>query len=635
MTSLCIALLLLCGALYAESLPEGWEVWPWELGATAEIRADGEIKYQGTSSLAIVNPTGTLAVVLPTVRLTPGQAYVFKAWLRTDLKAGQEAHLALALYDAEGNYLEEAQSQSLSGQTEWKQVKVQVRAAKAAKASLCCRVWGAGEGAVWFDQLGMEAVQPFERVQIPAGGFESQDFAVKAEPLRLNPRILGQRFYIWTELSRSPETGWQNKDRARIDLSANFSSGPSVWLQLHGMDSTTDFYNQRNLAPSFGIRAFTLSDKFKYQTSTLNWNFGRLWLDYSPFILTLTDDERGRYTVRPGASLENIPFAGGNLACFVFPEGQNFAWGSRYRLQREEAALAVTLFNRQQALTISERDAAANFNYKLKDGKVTLDLAQQAQGTGKAAKAALAAYESSLAPFSYKLRYFNFASDFDPPYRDKMPQYSSESRSVTKWNVVDRYRGKQGYGFTIDCKEKTFGGTVDLDSWREEAGQRYRLLGSASTNVRDYALSASALSKGHQTVDLYGTRKYLQDYLRLEAGARRSFKLPLPITGGIAYRLEKYQGATETVNTVYGEYKVPSGYLQGLKLGLGLEDNSLLAKPRAYVETGWTLPNRVSVYWRHYTSEVRNQAPHFDPEREKYLDYDNQLYIKFSASFSR
>ena len=394
-------------------------------------------------------------------------------------------------------------------------------------------------------------------------------------------------------------------------------------------------YNQRTLALNYGIRTFEVRDRFNYKNATLDWTFGRLWLDYSPYILTLTDDERGRFVVRHGASLSNIPFAGGTLACFVFPDGQNFAWGGRHRLTLGPATMNTTLFYLQRKFALVEQDFAYALSYKLPKGNFVLDLAQQKQQTGREAQTLLLTYESGSAPVSYKLSYFNFSPDFDPPYRDKMPQYSTATRSLTRWNVVDRYRGKKGAGLTLNLKEDTFGATGELETWQETSGRKYRFFGSVTSKVLDYTASASVLNKGHQLVNQYGTKQYFQDYFRFETGLKKAFKLPLPLMCGFNYELEKYEGQTNTIREIYGEYTVAKSYFNGLKLKLGWEHNSRLSKPRAYFETRWTLPNRVNLLYRHYTADLPNPSPYYDPVRERYLDYDNQLYITFSASFLR
>ncbi len=634
--SLCIAFVLSLSTslVFANTLPEGWEVWPLELGATAEIKRDEEHKYQGESSLLISNPTGSLALALPGIDIVPGQTYQFKGWVRTELEDGQEVHLAVILFDADGNYLGEVESHSVTGKTDWNLFKLEVEAGNAITAVLACRIIGSGPGSVWLDEMEITQMIPFRRLQVSGGSFEAEDFVQRAQPLELHPDLLKQQLAFQVELSKTPEHNWVSRDKIRMYYTASFGSSPNVWLQLHGGERETNFYDQRDFAPYWGIRSFEIRDQFKYKDSTINGVFGRVQLDYSPYILTLTDDERGQFTIRNGLSLKDIPFASGSLASFIFREGQNYWVGSNYRKYFDKAALNTTILFRQQGRETLETNTAHSLNLKLKNGDITIDVANQNVPLSKDASVLLIAYKSNLESINYNLRYFNFAPDFAPQYRDKLPQFTTYSMRQTEGNIVDRYQGKQGMGITLNLQERALGGSVELDSWQELEGEKYRLKVSARSKVLDFNATANVLSKGHKYVNSYETRQYLQDYFRFECKLEKEIKSLLPITIAYNYELENYQGEAHTIGDLHGVYNVRDGSFKGLRLKVGFEDNSRLSKPRAYVETNWTLPNRVNIYYRRYTENIKD-SPYFDSVRERYMNFDNQLMISIYTTFSR
>jgi hypothetical protein len=204
----------------------------------------------------------------------------------------------------------------------------------------------------------------------------------------------------------------------------------------------------------------------------------------------------------------------------------------------------------------------------------------------------------------------------------------------TEGNIVDRYQGKQGMGITLNLQERALGGSVELDSWQELEGEKYRLKVSARSKVLDFNATANVLSKGHKYVNSYETRQYLQDYFRFECKLEKEIKSLLPITIAYNYELENYQGEAHTIGDLHGVYNVRDGSFKGLRLKVGFEDNSRLSKPRAYVETNWTLPNRVNIYYRRYTENIKD-SPYFDSVRERYMNFDNQLMISIYTTFSR
>jgi hypothetical protein len=627
----------------ANTLPKSWEFWPWDWGATADVSRDTEIKYDGESSLVIQNATGAVRVVLQNVDIDASTDLTFRGWVRTDLGA-QSAHLTIMFFDLAGNYLFEKQSPAVSGKAEWQQITVELSQRElqgASMATLACEVQGAntkGGCAAWFDALRLEKLSPYRRVKISNGDFEEWDLNKKGTLLTQKAPVIKQRITISTILQYTPEFKWQNYDKLRLYYSGTYGDKWNCWIQLHGNETSTNFYNERNQRPNLQVRTFDFKTRTTYKNQNLDFRFGRTILDYCPYVLRLTDDLAGRWTIRNGATLSGFQWGDHKLDTYMFFSGSSqVAVGGRYRYQTNNLKLTSVLYeNHRQTGDLLERDFSHSINYKFKNADaITFDYAQQKVVDGKEADLKFLKYEGKLLDFGYNLKYYSFAPDFDPPYRNRQPLYHAEAGTITSWNPVERYQGKDGFGLEVSRRANQFGVRAEVDLWQEQEDQKNRLFTEVNGQLWDLRLTGSVLAKAQKTTNFYDTEVYVRDYLRWGCNVAKDVRTPIPMTLGYTFERENYRGEMFDLHDFYGTFRIGSGPFRGLSLKTGMQNLKQEGiGTRGYVEGNWWLPNQIRLTMRYYTKDKYDPDTYFDPISERRYTCDNLLYITFSTTFN-
>lgn len=628
---------------FAGLVPEGCEVWPWEFGATADVFRDSKVTYSGEHALGVGKTTGSIGVAIPKIRINPGQSLRTRAWVRTELTGDQEAQVSIYFYDVDDNFIGGETSDALSGQADWTCLEIQTPRASledVTKVAIVLEVMGAGRGTAWFDALELIYMDPYGRVEIPNSGFEKWGFDKKDQRLKLSPKLVDYSFSVWHELKYTPEHKWENTDRVRLYLTANIDDKYRAWIQTWGSDIYTNYYDGRNFTPNFDIRAFEVKAYPKVKNQNLELTFGRLTLPYSSLVLYVVDDLRGGYAYKHGISVGNITFGEkSSLDAYIFPDGSSqFNWGGRYQYKAEDWKLNSVLFNKNSVDSkLLENDLAIGLNYNLPGEKtLELDWAQQKKFSDEAevTNAAIVSLNGKLYDLGYSLRRYNFSLAFDPPYRDRYPLYSWDLKQITEWNLVDRYQGKDGYGLTVKGTEGSLSGLAEVDLWRGPEEQKTRIYSKLNTNAFGFRVGGEILSKGQTYTNRYGAKVHLPEYTRWGISLNKEFYTPLPLACGYSFESENYQGSENKVSDLYAQYQIKEGVFKGLALKAGWEHSNLEnLNSRVYLEGKWTLPNRLQIYWRHYSKDAPDSWPYFDSVRERYYDYDNQFWVSYNASF--
>lgn len=646
--TLLLTLLVTVANANSRLLPSGWEFWIWEPGAQADIVKDDLDKVEGESSVSVKNATGAVSLVKTGIQINPKRGYILQGWIRTDLKKGQSAYLTITFYDKVGNYLTERKGNSLSGNSDWKyqvlEVSSQEVPPEAKEASVFCLIWGKTKesgGAAWFDGIELVEADTFQQVALTNMGFEEWQIDKRTQRLNVKPeKLISSSLSMWPKITYTPENGLQAEDRVRVDLSANFAKDFSCWMQLMGADQYTGFRSIHNLPIDTGVRAFEINKQFNYQGSALKLRVGRLTLDYSPYILTLIDDAVGGYKYQHGVSLEGLWVNNGYLDSFIFADSpQKIGWGGRYRTSIGKYGVESILLarNTQQGESL-EQDFSLKLNRWFGNSNLVMDYSLQNLPAKEVThELGIITFDSSISALKYSLKYYSVDADFDPPYRNCLPQFDPSSNWITPWNPVERYRGKQGIGMKFTLSEKGATGIAEVDRWKDRDANRYRNKLELKDNVYGLNLTAHLMGKGQIATNDYGTKLYMQDYFRWQLGLERGLSGKLPVTLGTTYRQEDYLGVKSNNNHQYLKTEFTEGKFKGLRLTVGREglrnfaDNTTLA--RYYFETRWIMPNAVSVLVRMYNNEFPNNAAYYDNVREEVYDYDNKLVIGLSAVF--
>jgi hypothetical protein len=568
------------------------------------------------------------------VRIDSHRPLSLRGWVRTALSSGPGVCLGLILFDGNGNYLGQEDSAPVAGQSQWTRLEATLSEGtypQAAFATVMCSVKGESQGTVWFDDLRLEQAGPYGRLNLPGGAFETWE---EEKTILKLPSMIRHNVIIESKLQYTPQNKWQNQDRVRLQLVANYKSGYNVWLQMFGADRTGSFYDQRSLAPSFQVRTFEVSGNGKIAGQTVPLRAGRMRLNYSPYLLTMTDDKRDNYQYKHGLSAERFSLEElGSLDLFGFSHSSSqLTLGGRHTFswRKIKAAsiyyrLTDTSFKAQQeygGLSLSAplpASQALAVNWAMQNKDLALD---------KKAQILLTELNGKLPQLAYTLRYYDFDAAFDPPYRDRLPQFDTNAMTITAWNPVDRYRGKSGLGLTLKSNDKKLNATVEYDRYREDGSSKDRSFGNFATKLADYGMQAGYLVKGEWNRNLYDMLGYYLQYKRWNLTLTRA--LSPQATLGASYESEDYRSQERSVGELFGQYRF-SGALNGLRLKLGLENSRTLGL-RRYAQLNWTLPNRLSVLWRVYQNP--QPAGGFDPVSERYLDHDSLFTVKLSASFS-
>lgn len=634
-----LVLVLSCAEVLAD-IPQGWDFWIWELDAQADVFREQENVLEGESALGIRNPTGTVSVVKEGVRIDKHRPLSFRGWVRTALTAGPRANLALIFFDADGNFLGQEESRALGGQNQWTRLEVTLREGEylqAEYATVMCSISGAGQGTAWFDDLRLEQANPYRRLNLPGGGFE--EWGVQKTLLQL-PQTFRHSISLESRLQYTPHSKWQSRDRVRMDMSAGYRSGFfNVWLQVVGVDRTGYFYDQRNVSPSLRIRTFEISGNGNIIGQQVPLRIGRMRLNYSPYLLTMTDDHRDQYQFKHGLSIEKLDIPKvGQVDLFGFNHSATqLIFGGRYTFtwnKLKASSIYYRLAN--TSLKAQQEYYLVSLSCPLPTSQtVTVDWAIQNRDltAGNKASMLMSKFDGKLsAPLSYSFRYYDFAPAFDPPYRDRTPQYDTNTMSITAWNPVDRYKGKQGWGLTLKSSDKRLNATLEYDLYQEAGGRKDRGFGDFRTSLGDYNLQAGYLVKGEWNRNLYDLLGYYLHYSRWNISLTRNLKLPLPITAGLSYESEEFRSQEKKVATLFGQYRF-SGALNGMQLRVGIEQNN---QPelgwRKFMRLNWNLPNQISILWSIYDKPQPGTG--FDPVSERYYDHESLFLVYLRASFS-
>ena len=623
-------------------LPEGWEVWLWGPGNYVEVRKDEEFKVEGNSSAQMRNMVGTVSLV-QTLDINPARSNIirFKGWARTVLEEGQLVHLAVAFYDKNESFLSEARSTSLTGDNNWTMLEVSVTSipAAASKAIFYCRIVGPNvksDGEVWFDDLSIEIV-PSSRLTLANGGFE--EWYREPKVVKFVPNNLFRNYFaLSTELEYTPELGWNNE--RLVDFWTVLSNNPNMRIRLKGIYQRSNFYSNPDLRMDLGALEFAIrNNSYVYKNSRLNLTFGNLSLNYSPYILTLTNDQRSNWQRVPGISLENVPveIGSGTFDAYVIPElSSQYGWGGRYRGKFGNASFTGVWYRKNRQSELLESNFAYNVAYRFSDGSVfSADWAQQNEiAYNRKSEAKFFCYDRSIENVNLTLRYYDFDLTFNPAYRNHQPQYDERRREITDWNPVDRYKGKIGYGFMLKGRKDLLGGTIEGDLWHEQSGQKYRFSTNLNANISGMIANFEALKKGEILTNIYGIRLYLQEYFRWGYGLVGEIA-PTALRYGFYHETEHYLDSSIRMMDYFLQYRIPSGLAQGLLLTAGYQTGSYYTEPfsRLYLHGRWNLPNSTRLEWRYYTKDFHQPSSHYDPVRERRVEYDNIFLLTLRASF--
>ena len=634
-------------ALAGNQLPQGWELWSWQAGAKADVEMDTAIKYSGNSAVCIANATGAISLVLPEIKINGNQGYQFQGWVRTELKRGQQAHLVLLFYDGNGQFLKEKKSQSLTGDSNWTFLTAQIKTdelPEARKVALACRIWGKSTeqgGKVWFDDLSFADLFS-QKIAIANLGFENWVFDKEFQKLRLKPGILRYGMTILSKFKYTPELRWENTDETLMTLSMVMGEKTQAWIQMYGIDNAySNYYDQnRNLSINSRIRTFSISGKAKFKETPLDYRFGRLTLDYSPYVLTLVDDAKGGYLVRHGSSVEGLPVLKGIVDSFIFAEDSpKFGWGFRYRAVLANTGVEGILLRREGLPdSSSEQDFGLTIKKGILGGQFVADLAEQnlvypLETKIKSTLMKSITYQNTVNNLNYQIHYYDVPLAFDPPYRSKLPRFAEDNKTFLGWNPVDQYKGKEGYGLRLQLNERQIAGKAELDLYTEANIQKTRAKGELSGEIMGLRVTGETLSHGQVATNSYGTTLFLTDYSRLGIRLNKAGKY-LPLKYELGMEQERYKGTTSYLQKFTTQYRVGKGKFEGLDLTLGLEqDSSNDLSWRWYLQGNWQMPNRLNIMWRFYSRE-RKDNPRYDDLRERYLDYDNILMLSIITSFS-
>jgi len=146
------------GAEMGASTPDGWSTWA--TSGTPFSWDSAEFK-DGSRSLKIVNSAGQYASwneLIPNVQR--GKEYAFGGWVKTSgVSGGQGAFITMTAKDFDGNVVQEARTESLTGTNGWTYVHGTIVIPQVGEyLYLEGRLWGSN-GSAWFDCFTFKTVR--------------------------------------------------------------------------------------------------------------------------------------------------------------------------------------------------------------------------------------------------------------------------------------------------------------------------------------------------------------------------------------------------------------------------------------------------------------------------------------------
>ena len=166
------------------SATAGWQINTY--GAEPKLELDSIIRHEGKTALRIESSVPSDTALAQEVILSPGKWHRFSAWVRTQqLDPHGSPITGTVQVQKPGGAGLIASGASQRGTTEWTNVAAYFEAPPDGRVRLCLFYagFGRGTGTVWFDETGVEEIDPHSPIRITAAPLVNA---------RINPMQYGQ-----------------------------------------------------------------------------------------------------------------------------------------------------------------------------------------------------------------------------------------------------------------------------------------------------------------------------------------------------------------------------------------------------------------------------------------------------------
>jgi len=249
--------------------------WERRTGTDAmrSLEWDGDVRRSGARSLRITNRAETLSRWrtghLADIALAPETPFTFSGWIKTDGVEGS-AHLLLYCMDADGGILAQAVTGSVSGTTDWTEVRLS-RTTPQDTAYVLLYLQLKGTGTAWFDDVALagRAAAPQAKLKLPTFAIAPTDFELIegfGGGTRLGKRVIGlspearagrARAVFWGRTARYEVTIShfdENDGAGRIRLLVNGREAAALHLDRNLPGSAAESVLMERVVPAVDIQ---------------------------------------------------------------------------------------------------------------------------------------------------------------------------------------------------------------------------------------------------------------------------------------------------------------------------------------------------------------------------------------------
>lgn len=468
---------------------------------------------------------------------------------------------------------------------------------------------------------------------------------------------------IYTEISSEP--GMDLRAGTRVKLysemeSSGFNLGKIRWI---GLD-----HKAGELSSFMSSSYFTLSNLINWvevqlmgfmfpQGPLAILSFGNVEVDYSPYIISLKDDQLDdfytSYLNHRGIAVKELEFGNFNCEGFVlwgFEDPLKNVMGGKirsdfgrtsltgiivdYRLRTEDAEQRIrNLFINNQGIT-SELGWEQTRSIELAQdlgrlGSLNLTIANMQQEnyhrvSPYSAEAVIE--ENTLRKYEWEipldrnltvlLGYRDVPPGFDPMFRDRTPEFDPETGYYLGYNPVDRYNDQQGFYTELNVESDNFNLKVNLEELKDHQksfpgtirGMELTLLGKLASYEFDIFSRLGTSQKWFST----GIRNTTQESFNRIIVSRPLKRNDSSIIPGFEFRQEQDTAGERQQGIFFVRY-LQGDYLE-FNAGLvqALSENTSSGN---FFGLNYKAPNGLSVCYRHaFPQAARKQQYNYDPD---------------------